>query len=49
MVSPNWPSEDDPNFTPDFADSPAEFDFGDSSYIDLDDLREGLDDLVEDD
>jgi hypothetical protein len=48
LVSPNWPSDDDPDYTPDFDTTSSSFDIGGSDNQDLDALREELDDIVAD-
>lgn len=48
-MQPNWPSEDDPDYTPEFGDGSGEIDFADPSENDIDELREELEDLVDDD
>lgn len=47
MVSPNWPSDDDPDYTPDFRKKSSKPEIDDSEDRDLDVLREELDELVD--
>ena len=47
MVSPNWPSDDDPDYTPNFGDKSSSPDIGDSDNEDLDALRKELDEIVD--
>lgn len=48
MVSPNWPSDEDPDYTPDFSDMSSGFDIADSEERDLEALREDLDEILDD-
>jgi len=48
MVSPNWPSEDDPDYTPDFGDRDGDLSLEDPPDRDLEELREDLEDIVDD-
>ena len=47
MVSPNWPSDEDPDYTPDFVETSSELDLNNSQERDLEALREDLEDLVD--
>lgn len=46
MVSPNWPSDDDPDYTPDFGGTSSSFDTVGSNEQDLEVLQEELNDIV---
>ncbi len=46
MVSPNWPSEDDPDYTPQFQESSSNSEISDSSHKELEALREELEEIV---
>jgi len=48
MVSPNWPSDDDPDYTPDFAEQSDELDFADRTGPDIEEIHENIEDLVDD-
>jgi hypothetical protein len=48
MVSPNWPSEDDPDYTPEFAKRSNKLDFVSQPDSDIKELREDLEELVDD-
>ncbi|WP_160163339.1 hypothetical protein [Haloarcula argentinensis] len=47
MVSPNWPSEDDPDYTPQFQGSSSNSEISGSSNKDLEALREELEEIVD--
>ena len=47
MVSPNWPSDEDPDYTPDFGDKSSSSDIDGSDDRDLEALRKELDDIVD--
>lgn len=48
MVSPNWPSDDDPDYTPDFGDKSSDGDISGSENEDLEALRKELDEIIND-
>lgn len=46
MVSPNWPSEDDPDYTPQFKGSSSNSEISSSSNKNLEALREELEEIA---
>lgn len=46
MVSPNWPSDDDPNYTPDFTGTSSNSDMAESDSEDLEALHDELDEIA---
>lgn len=46
MVSPNWPSEDDPDYTPQFQGSLSNAEISDSSNKDIEALQEELEEIA---
>jgi hypothetical protein len=47
MVSPNWRSDDDPDYTPDFAKQSGKLDFANEADPDIEELREELEDIAD--
>jgi hypothetical protein len=46
VVQPNWPSEDDPDFTPDFDSDTSVFEEGNKEDKEFDELREDIRELA---
>lgn len=46
-MQPNWPSEEDVDFSPDFTDGDDSLDLQDPPERDLEGLREEVEDLVD--
>lgn len=49
MVSPNWPSEEDPDYTPNFGGDRGGLETQDTFAGEVDVLREDFEDLVDED